>query len=144
MVCKRFQSEGMKLLDEEMTKEERAAYEAHFQQCEDCKRELKEIGMVVEWTNELKLKKPDDEFWESYWDGIYRKLERGAGFLFVIIGVAALILFGIVRAVLSPHFFTFQGIAVTIVLLGFLILFISVAKERYYERRNDPYRKVQR
>jgi hypothetical protein len=144
MVCKRFQSEGMKLLDGEMNAEEKSAYEAHLRDCEDCRREMEEIGMVVQMTDELLLRDPEDEFWDSYWNGLYRRMERGAGFFFVIAGVVALILYGIVRAVTSPKFLTVGGLSTAAVLIGFLILFLSVARERYYERKNDPYRRVRK
>jgi predicted anti-sigma-YlaC factor YlaD len=134
----------MKLLDGEMTADERALYEAHVKECEDCRRELADLGMIVEWTNQMRLRQPDDEFWETYWNGVYRKAERGTGFLLLIAGITGLFVYGIIKAVTSPHFLTFTGIATTLVLVGLLIVFLSVAKERYYERKNDPYRKVKR
>lgn len=144
MVCTRFQSDGMKLLDGEMSNEEKKQYEIHLQECGDCRNELSELGMLVEWTNELKLREPDDEFWESYWNVLYRRAERGTGFLCIMIGLSALLVYAIVKAVTSPQFLTFTGITITLVLVGFLILFLSVVRERCYERKNDPYRKVRR
>jgi anti-sigma factor RsiW len=144
MVCTRFQSDGMKLLDGEMSGDEKKQYEVHLQECEDCRNELEDLGMLVEWTNEMKLREPDDEFWESYWNVLYRRAERGTGFLCIMIGLLALLLYAIVKAVTSPQFLTFTGIAVTVVLVGFFAVFMSVVRERYHERKNDPYRKVKR
>ncbi len=144
MICARFQSEGMKLLDGEMENAEKALYEEHLRSCEDCKKEMKEIGMIIDWTKELKLREPEDEFWNAYWNGLYKRLERNFGFFLVIIGVIALVIYGIIRAVTSPEFLTFSGISLALILVGLLIVFISVARERYYERKNDPYRKVKR
>jgi len=144
MVCTRFQSDGMKLLDGEMSNEEKMQYEVHLQECEDCRSEMEDLGMLVEWTNELKLREPDDEFWDSYWNVLYRRAERGTGFLCLMIGVSALLVYAIVKAVTSPQFLTFTGLTITLVLVGFLILFLSVVRERCHERKNDPYRKVRR
>lgn len=144
MACTRYQSDGMKLLDGEMTGDEKSLYEAHVMDCDVCRRELEDLGMIVEWTNQMKLRQPDDEFWESYWDGLYRKAERGTGFVLLIAGIAGLFVFAIVKAVTSPGFLTFTGITVTISLVGLLIIFLSVARERYHERKYDPYRKVRR
>ena len=112
--------------------------------CESCRSELASLGRVVGLTNELRLRTPDDEFWEGYWDNVYRRSERRFGFLFVIIGVVALLLYTIVRAVTSPDFLSYEGISVTIILIGLVVIFISVARERYHESRNDPYKGVRR
>jgi uncharacterized protein YbjQ (UPF0145 family) len=104
MICNRFQSEGMKLLDGEMTPEEKKAYEAHVKGCEDCSGELRDIGRIVEFSNEIELKEPDEEYWTSYWDDIFRRLERGTGFVMLIAGLLGVTLLGLYKAVTSPEF----------------------------------------
>ncbi len=144
MTCERYRSDGMRLLDGELTAEEEAAYQAHVRECDDCRRELASLGRVVGLVDELKLRIPDDEFWEGYWESVYRRSERGAGFILLIAGAVALLGLGLYRAVTSPRFLTVEGISIALVLIGLAVLFISVARERYHESRNDPYRKVQR
>lgn len=143
MVCNRFQSEGMKLLDGEMDAKEQATYEDHVKACDDCTRELKEMGRIVELTNDLRLKPPDEEFWASYWDSLYRRMERGSGFMFMILGLVAILLYGVYKAVTSPEFLTFKGISITLILVGLVIVFLSVVRERYHESKSDPYKGVE-
>ena len=144
MTCNRFQTDGMRLLDGELTVEEKSGYEAHVRECEDCRNELSSLGRIVELTDELRLRAPDDEFWDGYWESVYRRSERSTGFFLVIVGVLALLAYGIVKAVTSPRFVTYEGISVTVILLGLAVIFASVARERYHESRNDPYRGVKR
>ncbi|HEX5132199.1 MAG TPA: zf-HC2 domain-containing protein [Candidatus Krumholzibacteria bacterium] len=144
MACTRYQTDGMRLLDGEMTATEKAAYERHVGECDVCRDELKALGRVVRLSDELKLRVPDDEFWKGYWESIYRRSERNIGFLLVVGGVLAIIAYGIFRAVTSPRLFTYEGISVTVILVGLAVIFISVARERYHESRNDPYREVER
>ena len=132
----------MRFLDGEMTSEEKKSYEEHVKTCEECARELKDMGRIVQLTNELKLKDPDEQFWDSYWKGIYRRLERSTGFLFLIIGLIAVTGYGVFKAVTSPEFFTFKGLSVTAVLVGLIIVFLSVVRERYHEHKSDPYKEV--
>jgi predicted anti-sigma-YlaC factor YlaD len=134
----------MRLLDGEMTAAESAAYEEHLRECPVCHDEMRALGRVVRYSEELKLRIPDDEFWKGYWESVYRRSERGAGFLLLIGGLLAITGYGIFRAVTSPHRFTYEGISVTIILVGLAIIFISVVRERYHESRNDPYREVER
>jgi hypothetical protein len=144
MACTRYQSDGMRWLDGEMTADEAAAYEVHVRGCEECERELRELGRVVRYAEELTLRVSDDAFWHGYWESIYRRSERNTGFLLVILGLLAATGYGIYRAVTSPRFLTYEGISVTLILVGLAVIFLSVVRDRYHERWNDPYREVER
>jgi hypothetical protein len=142
MVCERFQAEGMRLLDDELGVEEKEQYEEHVKNCADCRRELKEIGRVVELTNDLKLRAPDEEFWARYWDSLFHRLERGTGFVLMIAGILVVLAYAVYEAVTSPEFFTVKGISIAVILLGLVVVFLSVVRERYHESKSDPYKGV--
>ncbi|HEU4366047.1 MAG TPA: zf-HC2 domain-containing protein [Candidatus Krumholzibacteria bacterium] len=144
MTCNRYQTDGMRLLDGEMSAGEASAYEEHLRACEVCRREMESLGRVVRLSAELKLRVPEDEFWKGYWESVYRRSERRLGFVLLIAGLLALTGYGIFRAVTSPSFLTYEGISITIMLVGLAVIFISVVRERYHESRNDPYREVER
>ena len=144
MECTRFQTDGMRLLDGEMTEEEKTEYQSHVGDCGTCRVELASLGRVVELTDELKLRTPDDEFWEGYWESVYRRSERSVGFFLLITGIMAVLLYAIIRAVTSPGFLSYEGISITVVLVGLVVIFVSVARERFHESKNDPYKGVKR
>ena len=56
MECTRYQTDGMRLIDDELSQEERFQYQAHVRECEVCSRELDSLGRVVRLTGELKLR----------------------------------------------------------------------------------------
>lgn len=144
MECTRYQTDGMRFLDGELSLEERLQYQAHVRACETCRRELDSLGRVVKLTDELRLRVSDDEFWKDYWRDVRRRSERNTGFLLLVAGVVALLLYAAYRAVRSPEFLSYEGISVAVILLGLVIIFVSVARERWHESRNDPYREVER
>jgi len=144
MVCARFQSDGMRLLDGELTEEEKVQYETHVGECEDCRSELKSMGRIVAITDEFRFRTPDDEFWDGYWRSIYRRSERNTGFLLAVIGVIALLIVAVYKAVTSPSFLSYEGISIAAILVGLVVIFVSVARERYHESKNDPYKGVRR
>ena len=143
MQCERFKTDGMKFLDGEMTTDERREYEQHVRECDLCSKELREMGRVVNLTNEIELKSPDEQFWAEYWRGVHRRLERGVGFFLIVGGLIVLTAWGIFKAVTSPDFLTIRGIASAVFLLGLWIVFLSVVRERYHEAKHDPYKDVQ-
>lgn len=144
MECTRYQTDGMRLIDDELSQEERLQYQAHVRACAVCSRELDALGRVVKLTGELKLRVSDDAFWKGYWESIARRTERRLGFLFLAGGVVMFLLFLLYRALRSPQLFTYEGISIALILLGLIVLFISVARERYHEHKHDPYREVER
>ena len=144
MECNRFQTDGMRLLDNELTADEQKEYEEHVRGCDACRQELESFGRIVELTNEMKLRTPDDEFWDGYWESVYRRSERSAGFIMLIVGILAVLVWGVYHAVTSPEFMTYEGLSITIILVGLVVIFLSVVRERYHESKNDPYKGVKR
>ena len=144
MECTRYQTDGMRLIDDELTLEERLQYQAHVGGCETCRCELEALGRVVRLTVQLKLRVSDDAFWKDYWKSISRRTERQLGFMLLIAGVVALLLYLLYRAIRSPELWSYEGVSIAVVLLGLVVIFISVARERYHEHKHDPYREVER
>lgn len=144
MECTRYQTDGMRLLDDELSLEERLEYQAHVRDCDVCRGELDALGRVVKLTDQLKLRVSDDAFWKDYWKSVSRRTERQLGFMLLIGGVVAMLLYLLVRAVRSPQLWSYEGISIAVVLLGLIVVFISVARERYHEHKHDPYREVER
>ena len=142
--CTRYQTDGMRWLDGELTAPEAERYQAHVRECAECTRELSSLGRIVRMTKELKLRAPDDEFWKGYWESVYRRSERRVGFVLLVAGVLALLGYAIFRALRSPALLTYEGISMMLILVGLVVIFISVARERYHESKNDPYKEVER
>ena len=153
-VCTRYQTDGMRWLDGELAAAEAERYEAHVRDCDECRlevvplqqarRELASLGRIVRMTSELKLRPPDDEFWKGYWEGVYRKSERRVGFVMLIAGVLAIVGYVVVGVLRSPALLTYEGISVSLIVVGLLVIFISVVRERYHEHKHDPYKEVER
>jgi hypothetical protein len=134
----------MRFIDDELSLEERLQYQAHVRDCDACRRELESLGRVVRLTDQLKLRVSDEAFWKGYWESVYRRTERRLGFLFITGGAAMLLVYLLYRALRSQELWTYEGVSIAVILLGLIVLFISVARERYHEHKNDPYREVER
>jgi len=144
MECTRYQTDGMRLIDNELSPHERIEYQTHVRECATCRRELEALGRVVKLAGETRLRVSDDAFWKGYWEDVYRRTERRLGFLLVSGGAVLLLLYLLYRALRSSQLWTYEGISIAVILLGLIVLFISVARERYHEHKHDPYREVER
>ena len=142
--CTRYQTDGMRWLDGELPAAEAQRYEAHVRECDECRRELDSLGRIVRMTSELTLRAPDDEFWKGYWESVYRKSERRTGFVMLLAGILAIAGYVVVGALRSPALLTYEGISVSLIVVGLLVIFVSVVRERIHEHKHDPYKEVER
>ena len=87
-----------------------------------------------------------DEVWENYWQSLYKKLERGFGWILFSIGAIVLLFFGLFQFLselyYSPTTPIIVKISVTALLLGAIILLVSFSRERLFAYKRDRYKEV--
>jgi len=96
----------------------------------------------------MKFTDLSDELWAGYWKGIYRRVERGAGWIFLSIGAIILLAFGVFQ--FFKEFFTDPSVSLIVKMgagafsLGIIILLVSIIRERLFLFRTERYREVER
>ncbi len=81
-----------KYFDDELNAEEKAEFNNLLETNNDLQKEFEEQKRIKEVLRKMKLKNPSKEVWDSYWMGIYNRVERGIAW--VVISIGALIFFG--------------------------------------------------
>ena len=144
MSCNRIETDGMRYIDGEMSAAERNAFEEHLASCEECRLGIDELGRVERLTGMMRIRDPQDDFWETYWKNIFRKTERRTGWLLLIAGAALIVLFALWKMVTDFGDITFVKVVTVILVAGFVILLISAIRERLHQFRTDRYRDIDR
>ncbi len=89
-----------------------------------------------------------DEVWENYWQSMYKKLERGFGWIFFSVGAIALIFYGMFQFLSeiyqNPTIPIFIKIATAVLILGAIILLVSFSRERLFAYKRDRYKEVKK
>jgi predicted anti-sigma-YlaC factor YlaD len=134
----------MRYIDGEMTPEERVEFERHMESCGDCRTAVEELGRVERLTGMVKIRDPQDDFWECYWKSLFRRGERKTGWWLIIVGAALVILYALYRGFTDFGEITFIKVVMVGLAAGFVILLISVIRERVHQCRTDPYRDIDR
>ncbi len=108
--------------------------------------ELAVFRRLKEVTKAMTPKKPSKEVWETYWEDVYRRLERGLGWILVSVGAAVFLTWSLwvaARDIIAdteiPGFVRWSILAL---LAGLVVLFVSVVRERLFMRKRDPYKDV--
>ena len=135
-------TDGMRYIDGEMSGADRSAFEAHMAGCDACRREMRELGALERLTGMLTIRDPMDDFRETYWKGILRRIERRAGWLLLVLGAAMIVGRELLLAARSFERVTFGNLAAGALIAGGVLLLVSVIRERVHQHRSDRYRDV--
>lgn len=133
-------------LDNELSEAERREFEAELLQNAELRAELAQFKQLKKVTDSVRYADLPDEVWESYWSSVYRKLERGIGWVLFSVGAILLIFYGCYRMLtdmyLSPNVSIWVKAGITGLLAGTIILLVSLVRERFFAYRHDRYGEV--
>ena len=138
------ETDGMRYIDGEMSAAERIEFEKHLASCGECRQSMDELGSVERLTGMMKIRDPQDDFWEAYWKKLFRRFERKTGWLLMIAGAALIVLYALWKGVTDFGEITFMKVVTIAVAAGFVILLISVIRERVHQYRSDRYKDIDR
>ena len=143
---KRIQEMLAGYVDGELSEDERMAFELELQRDPDLRAELEEFKRLKEVTGMMHYADLPDEVWESYWQNLYRKTERGIGWILFSVGAIFLLCFGLWQALgqfyVDPTVPLFVKIGVSAVGAGFIVLLVSFVRERLFAYNRDRYKEV--
>jgi len=125
-------------LDGELDGETRATIERRIEQDAEFRKEVEKMRRFVRVTTAAAVDQPPEEAWDHFLEGVYNRLERQTGWIFVILGVVVLSGLGIYAFVKEPGAWWLKVLIATPV-VGLGILFLSVLRERLQIARFDRY-----
>lgn len=148
MTCQDYKDIMMAYLDNELSDEQKQAFEEHLKTCQHCSSELAEFKKLKTITEDVALVEPEDRMWQQYWDSIYNRVERGVGWIVFSVAAISLTIYGgyrmIETIVKDPTVEISLKTGLLALIAGLAILFVSVLRERIYFWRKDRYRDVRR
>jgi len=130
-------------IDGELDRESREKVEQHLAECAACQREAAQFRRMTEVADTMKFRDPPDEVWKTYWQGVYNRLERGTGWVIFAIGLAVLVAYGIYEFVTDPGVAALVKVLIAAPIVGLVVLFISVLREKMAVNRYDKYKDIQ-
>jgi len=138
----------MRALDGETSEAQEAELNDLLRANEELDAEWRQLRSATECARQLELKKPPDEMWEEYMDSVYRRVERGIGWILLSVGAIVLLTYGawegiqkLLGAVTVPWYV--KG-AVMALLAGIVVLAVSIIREKFFVFKDDPFRDVER
>ncbi|MCI0514671.1 hypothetical protein L0128_15765 [candidate division KSB1 bacterium] len=137
----------MGAIDQELTPSELAEFNQLLNQNPEFQAEWQKHQKLKEVLKVMKFKSPPAEVWDSYWLNIYNKIERGIAWIAISIGTIILMTYGLYQALtalLADQNLGLIKYAILAVILGFVILLVSVIREKVMLQKQERYQEVQR
>ena len=135
----------MKVVDGLATPEEEETLSEMIENNDKWKTELRAYRKIKEVTDNMQFKELPDSYWDNYWARIYRRTERGLGWILMSVGAVILIAFGLYHALpgfySDPNVHIIVKIGVSAAGLGIIILLVSILRERLFARNHERYEK---
>jgi len=149
MSCQEYEHWITGYIDGELSEPERRQLEGHVAECKACRRELERLSSLKEDLDMLKFREPSDADLDRYWANVYNRLERGIGWILFSLGAIIALGYGaimFVEALLEDaEVPLLMKIGIVALVLGTVVLFVSLARERLSVRKTDKYsREVER
>ena len=129
-------------LDGELTQAEEQRVRLHLEDCQECRRELEQMAELQKLTAAIRFQEPPDSFLDSVEQRLSVRAPRRAGWGLILGGIAAWVVYLVVLFLRAPRWPTWPELFSGAVVTGFVVLFVSVLRQRLLERPRDRYRKV--
>lgn len=136
--------EEMRLLmsgyvDGELEPDELARFKSYLESDAELRRELEEMGEFVNAASSLAPEALPDEVWDTFLDDVYNRIERRTGWSVLILGLVCLLAIGLYWFVVAPWGTPTVKFVTALPVVGLLVLFGSVSRQRLFMRKTDRY-----
>ena len=133
-------------VDGELSESERTEFEERLAVSAELRAELEEFKRLKEVTSMARYADLPNEVWESYWESVYKKVERGLGWIFFSMGTILLLGYGLFevfsKMFADPSVPLLIKIGFGAAAAGLVFLLVSFARERLFAYKHDRYREV--
>lgn len=130
-------------LDGELTQQQRQRVDIHCDTCTECKKNLEELRALRESIGKARLSEIDQDVWREMMDDTTVRTSRGIGWLLILGGVLVAMGMGVYEFVIDSSLGLAEKLIVGVIYGGFVVLFFSVLRQRFIERKTDKYKDVE-
>jgi len=142
--CAAYQGLLMGLMDKELSAEESHEVNEHLIRCAACREEYDQLCESSQKLAGMAFCEVDEQTLARSWKSPYSHFTRNAALWMIGVGWLLLMALGLFTALTAPNEPLLPKLGTGAVLLGFVILLISIIRERVRGYQTDPYKEVKR
>ena len=130
-------------LDGELTQAESQRVHLHLEECTDCQKALDELRALQETARSIEFPPPDRAEIDRLEQALSVRGPRLVGWTLILTAAVIWTIYAAYRFVTQPSIDSGE-LVVAGAVIGFVLLFISVVRQRLLELPHDRYRRVKR
>ncbi len=142
--CEQFQGLLVGLADQALEPDEAREVNEHLVRCARCRDEYEQLLKDGNKLDAISFLEPEDHVLESLWKRPYSRLTRNTGMILILLGYLALIAFGVYEFLGDEKEALIPRVATAALFIGFIVLLVSIIRERLRTYKVDPYKEVER
>ena len=123
-------------------------FESYLKDDPELRKELETFRKLKEITGAMKYADIPESVWDGYWASVYKRMERGFGWILMSISVVLFAAIGcyylFLDFFLNPETSIIIKIAVGTGLLGLIVMLVSIVREHLFAYKRDRYHEVKR
>lgn len=131
-------------LDGELTQADEQRVRIHLEDCEECRLAFEQLRQLQRITADMKFSDPPEDKMREIEERLSVQAPRMAGWTLLLGGLTVWILYAVYLFVTDPKLLTWQKLVSGAVVIGFVLLLISVLRQRLLELPLDRYRGVKK
>jgi len=131
-------------LDGELTQADNQRVRLYLEENEEARDTYEEMRQLQQLTAEIRFGDPAEEALDAMEQSLSVQAPRQFGWFLVILGFVAWLLYAVVLALRNPRWPTIPELFGGAIVVGVVLLFLSVLRQRLLERPLDRYRKVRK
>jgi hypothetical protein len=131
-------------LDSELTQAESQRVRIHLEDCQECRDELEQLRRLQRVTAGMEFGGPPDGRMDELAERFSVKGPRRFAWILLGAGVLGWLVYALVLLIVNLRPPTLQEALGGAIVLGLVLLFVSVIRQRWLEYPHDRYRKVKR
>jgi hypothetical protein len=141
--CKSIEELLSGYLDGELTQQDRQRVELHLDDCDDCRKTYEDMAKLQNAVGKLSFGEMSSQKWSEIMNDVTARTSRGFGWLFYIVGLLIVIGYGAYEFAVDDEVPALVKTGIAGIVVGTVLLFISVLRQRMIERKTDRYKDVQ-
>jgi predicted anti-sigma-YlaC factor YlaD len=130
-------------LDGELTQGDRQRVELHVETCAKCRKAYDELAELRGAIGEMSFGKMSSEEWSKIMNDLPVRTSRGAGWLLYVAGLVIVCGYGFYEFARDDTVPALIKTGIGGLVVGTLLLFLSVLRERLITRKTDKYKDVE-
>lgn len=131
-------------LDGELTQADDQRVSLYLEQNPEAREAYEEMRQLQQLTANIRFGDPAEEALDAMEQTLSVQAPRRFGWLLIILGIATWLLYAVVLALRNPRWPTLPELLTGAIVVGVVLLFLSVLRQRLLERPLDRYRKVRK